>query len=43
MGVSKESQRKVKGTENRMIRKMSGIKEGVPVEKIRQEMGIMGN
>ncbi len=39
--LTKENQRKVECAENRMIRKMSGVKDGVPVEKMRQEMGIM--
>ena len=39
--LTKENQRKLERTENMMIRKMCGGGEGVPVEKIRQEMGIM--
>ena len=41
--MTKENQRKLERTETMMIRKMCGGREGVPVEKIRQEMGIMGN
>ena len=36
--LTKENHRKVECAENRMICKMSGIKDGVPVEKMRQEM-----
>jgi len=39
--LTKEYQRKLENTENRMIRKMYGLREGIPVEKMRQEMGVM--
>ena len=35
----KEGQRRVERTENSTVHKMSGIKEGVPVEKIREKDG----
>ena len=41
VNVVKEYQRKLENTENRMIRKMYGLSEGIPVEKMRQEMGVM--
>ena len=39
--LTKENQRKLEYTENRMIRKMCGRKDGVPVERMRREMGVM--
>jgi hypothetical protein len=39
--LTKEYQRKLENTENRMIRKMYGLREGIPVEKMRQEMGVI--
>ena len=39
--LTKEYQRKLENTESRMIRKMYSLREGIPVEKIRQEMGVM--
>ena len=41
MGLTKENERKLVNTENRMIRKMSRMREGVPVDMTRQEMGVM--
>ena len=37
----KENERKLANTENRMISKMCRLREGIPVEKMRQEMGVM--
>ena len=39
--LTKEYQRKLENTENRMIRKMYGLRDGIPVEKMRQEMGVI--
>ena len=39
--LTNENQRKLERTENMMICKLCGGGEGVPVEKIRQKMGIM--
>ena len=39
--LKKENERKLANTENRMISKMCRLREGIPVEKMRQEMGVM--
>ena len=41
--LTEEYQRKLENTENRMIHLMYGLREGIPVEKMkmRQEMGVM--
>ena len=39
--LTKENERKLVNTENRMIRKMSRLRDGIPVDMTRQEMGVM--
>ena len=39
--LTKENERKLVNTENRMIRKMCRLRDGIPVDMTRQEMGVM--